>query len=284
MSTSSTTLGTTAASSSGSSGSSDASSTGESTGEFNACPRAVVDVGEGLTLNVRPDPSTANPAVGSLAHGTIVDVLDEVVGEEIEGVDLWYQISTAAVEGFVLSSLAMCTLDEPPDLDPNGWYLPLQCGTSALVTQGNFGGTSHQGTSGYAFDFGVGLGTPLVAIADGVVTHTFDETGPGDPCYDGGDQSCSGFANYVTLRHADGTKSVYMHLQQVNVQVGDNVSLGAAVGLSGSTGWSTGRHAHVMRMEDCGGSYCQSIPVAFTDVTGDGVPLGGDTVTSGNCP
>lgn len=281
---SSTSLSTTATSSQTSSGSSEESSTGESTGEFNDCPRAAVDVGEGQTLNVRPDPSTVNAPIASLAHGTIVDVLDEVVGEEIDGVDVWYEISTGAVEGFVHSPLAMCTLDEPPDIDPNGWYLPLQCGTSALVTQGNFGATSHQGTSSYAFDFGVGLGTPLVAIADGVVTHTFDETGPGDPCYDGGDQSCTGFANYVTLRHADGTKSVYMHLQQVNVQVGDTVSIGGVVGLSGSTGWSTGRHAHVMRMEDCGGSYCQSIETSFNDVSGNGVPQSGDTVTSGNCP
>jgi hypothetical protein len=39
-----------------------------------------------------------------------------------------------------------------------------------------------------------------------------------------------------------------------------------------------------MRMEDCGGSYCQSIPMSFHDVPGDGVPVSGDTVTSGNCP
>ncbi len=66
--------------------------------------------------------------------------------------------------------------------------------------------------------------------------------------------------------------------------VGDSVGIGSDVGLSGSTGWSTGRHAHIMRMEDCGGYYCQSVPLAFSDVAGDGVPVSGDTVTSGNCP
>lgn len=257
---------------------------GESTGVENACPRVQIDVGFGSSVNVRPDPSTAGEPVGSLAHGTIVDLVGEAIGEDIEGNDLWYQIETSQLQGWITAAFAACTLEEPPELDPNGWYLPLQCGVAATVSQGNFGNTSHQGTSGYAFDFAIPLGTPLVAIADGVVTHTFDETGPGDPCYNGGDSSCSGAANYVTLLHADGTKSVYMHLQEVHVDVGETVSLGNPVGLSGSTGWSTGRHAHVMRMEDCGGSYCQSIALAFNDVAGNGVPVSGDMVTSGNCP
>ncbi len=257
---------------------------GDSTGVANDCPRVQIDVGIGNSLNIRPDPSTANAPVGSLGHGQIVDVLGEVMGETVDGVDLWFHIATDAVEGYIHAGFAVCTTEEPPPLDPNAFYLPLQCGTQAVVSQGNFGGTSHQGTSAYAFDFAIGLGTPLVAIANGTVTHTYDLTGPGDPCYDGGDQSCSGAANYVTLLHDDGTKSVYMHLQSVSVGVGDFVGVGQTVGLSGSTGWSTGRHAHVMRMENCGGYYCQSIALAFADVAGDGVPVSGNMVTSGNCP
>lgn len=272
------TSGDTADSGSTQAGESEESSTGVETD----CPRVQVNVGAGLTLNVRPDASTANAPVGSLGHGAILDVLGETTGELIEGEDLWYEIDNGVLQGFVLSSLVECTLDEPPELD--GYYLPLPCGTAAQVTQGNNGALSHNGVSAYAFDFGLPLGSSLVAISGGVVTHAFGETGPGDPCYNGGGMECSGFANYVTLLHADGTKSVYMHLQTVSVGVGDNVSIGSEVGLSGSTGWSTGRHAHVMRMEDCGGSYCQSVPVAFSDVAGDGVPESGDMVTSGNCP
>lgn len=257
---------------------------GSSTGEFNECPWVQIDVGAGSSLNVRADPSTANEPVGSLAHGAVVDVVDEVVGEDVDGNDVWYQVENAAVQGFVSSVFAVCTLEEPPQINPDGWYLPLPCGMSSTITQGNNGGTSHQGNSLYAFDFSVPLGTPLVAIASGTVSDTFDETGPGDPCYNGGDSSCSNFANYVILLHGDGTKSTYRHLNQVDVAVGDVVMVGETVGLSGSTGWSTGRHAHVMRMEDCGGSFCQSIPLAFNDVDGDGVPVTGDNVTSGNCP
>jgi len=39
-----------------------------------------------------------------------------------------------------------------------------------------------------------------------------------------------------------------------------------------------------MRMEDCGANNCQSIPLAFADVGGDGVPNTGEMVTSQNCP
>ncbi|MBV1860985.1 MAG: peptidoglycan DD-metalloendopeptidase family protein, partial [Nannocystaceae bacterium] len=255
---------------------------GRSTGEILGCPRVRVDVGAGLTLNVRPDPSTVNAPVGSLANGAVVDVLGEVLGESIDGVELWYEIENPAVQGYVLSSLVECTTQEPPELD--GFYLPLPCGTTAQVTQGNNGALSHNGLSAYAFDFGRPLGSPLVAIAGGVVSHVFDETGPGDACYSGGGMECSAFANYVTLLHADGSQSLYMHLQTVSVGVGDAVSIGTQVGLSGSTGWSTGRHAHIMRMEDCGGYYCQSLPLAFSDVAGGGVPITGDAVTSGNCP
>lgn len=255
-----------------------------STGVASDCPWAEIDVAPGESLNVRPDPSTANAPIGSLSSGTIVEVIDEVAGESIDGQDLWYEVSTGALEGFIFAAFAVCSLDEPPEIDSNGWYLPLECGTSATVSQGNFGSTSHQNTSAYAFDFALPLGTPLVAMADGTVTHTFAGTGPGDPCYDGGGPDCFQFANYVTLLHADDTKSTYRHLQAVHVNVGDTVFIGDTVGLSGSTGYSTGRHAHVMRMEDCGEYHCQSVEIAFNDVAGDGVPLTGQTVTSGNCP
>jgi len=256
----------------------------ESTGTASDCPRVRVSVGPGLTLNVRPDPSTTNAPVGSLAEGAVVEVVDdEVFGESVEGVDLWYEIG-GAVPGFVHSAFASCTSEPPPDIDPDGWYLPLPCGVSAEVTQGNDGALSHNGTSAFAFDFGLPPGSPLVAMAQGVVTQAYGGTMPGDPCYDGGGMGCSDAANYVTLQHADGTKSVYLHLQSPSVGIGDSVGVGEPVGLSGSSGWSTGRHAHVMRMEGCGGYYCQSVALAFDDVSGDGVPVTGQVVTSANCP
>lgn len=263
----------------------------ETTGEettggdaMDMCPRVKVMVAPGQTLNVRPDPSTQGAPVGSLPNHTIVDVLAIVHGEAIGGVDTWYEIASGGIEGFVFAGFVACTLEEAPELlPPDGYFLPLTCGSSATISQGNFGGFSHQGKAAYAFDFAIGVGTPLVAMADGVVIHVFDQTGPGDPCYNGGGQECFPYANLVVLRHGDGAASIYKHLSAVGVALGEFVPRGASVGASGSTGYSTGRHAHVMRTEDCGVANCQSIPLSFVDVAG-GVPKTNQKVTSGNCP
>jgi murein DD-endopeptidase MepM/ murein hydrolase activator NlpD len=250
-------------------------------GPEDPCPRVRVVVPPGEVLNVRPTPSTAMDPVGTLANGAIVDVVAQVAGESLDGNDQWYQIDSAGPDGYVWSGLVECTLDEAPT---DGFFLPLECGMSATISQGNFGDFSHQGQSAYAFDFQLSLGTPLVAIADGTVAFTYAGTLPGDPCYDGGGEECINAANFVSLLHNDGTTSIYGHLSEVHVDPGQPVPRGVAVGLSGSTGWSTGPHAHVARQEACGSGWCQSIAVSFADVAGDGVPKTGDMVTSNNCP
>ncbi len=259
---------------------------GSSSGEpADLCPRVRISVAAGSALNVRPTPSTELDPVGSLPNNAVVDVLDEVVGESIDGVALWYEVAAPNVTGFILSAFASCTQDEAPELmPPEGFWLPLECSTSANISQGNFGAFSHQGRAAYAFDFSLGVGTPLTAMADGIVWHVYDQTGPGDPCYSGGGPGCFPYANLVVLMHGDGTTSVYKHLSEVMVGLGEFVPRGVAVGLSGSSGYSTGPHAHVMRQEDCGDPNCDSIPLSFEDVPGDGVPSTGEQVTSGNCP
>jgi len=276
----------------GSGGAAGSSSTGGSGGESAggsagsgpdpSCPRVQIDVADGATLNVRPTPSTAQPAVGVLADGAIVDLLGEAQGENIGGNDLWYQIAAPSLTGYIFSAYATCTLDEPI-ATPKGFFIPLNCGSSAKISQGNFGSYSHQGKAKYAFDFAIPVGTPMTAMADGTVLHIYDKTGPGDPCYNGGGSSCFPYANLVVLLHGDGSTTLYKHLSKVSVSKGQFVARGTKVGLSGSTGYSTGPHAHVMRMENCGLTNCQSIPLKFADFPG-GVPSTGQVVKSGNCP
>ena len=259
--------------------------TGGTGGTTNACPRVKIHVAAGAMLNVRPTPSTAKAAVGQLDDGAIVDVLAQVKGEVVGGNDVWFQIKAPNVTGYVSAQFATCTLEKPPVVTaPDGYYLPLACGKSAKIAQGNFGSFSHQGNSAYAYDFSIGLNTPMVAMADGVVKYLYNKTGPGDPCYNGGGSSCFPYANYVVILHGDGKLSTYKHLNKVNVSLGQTVKRGTVIGLSGSTGYSTGPHAHVMRMDDCGKYSCQSIPLKFVDVGGDHVPNTGETVKSGNCP
>lgn len=162
---------------------------------------------------------------------------------------------------------------------PDGFWLPLACGTRAQVGQGNFGEFSHTGLASYAYDLLLERGTPVHAMAPGVVLHLYDETGPGDPCRDGGDERCFAFANLVVLLHGDGTTTVYKHLDAVHVARGERLERGDLLGLSGSTGWSTRPHLHVARMKDCGTSHCPSLPLRFVEA---GVPETGEWVEA--CP
>ena len=54
----------------------------------------------------------------------------------------------------------------------------------------------------------------------------------------------SGFGNCIVIDHGYGYRSAYGHLSKISVNVGLNVKRGDMIGLSGSTGTSTGPHLH----------------------------------------
>lgn len=80
-------------------------------------------------------------------------------------------------------------------------------------------------------DFAAPLGTPIHAATDGVVI----EAGP-----------ASGYGNWVQVRAADGTVTMYGHMASsgVLVQKGQHVTAGDVIALVGSEGFSTGPHCH----------------------------------------
>jgi murein DD-endopeptidase MepM/ murein hydrolase activator NlpD len=88
----------------------------------------------------------------------------------------------------------------------------------------------HRGT-----DFNPGLGTPIGAIADGIVTEVGNPSGE--------------LGVYAIIQHTiDGVivSSVYGHMQigSMHMSVGQTVTRGQLVGLVGDTGESTGAHLH----------------------------------------
>jgi murein DD-endopeptidase MepM/ murein hydrolase activator NlpD len=86
-------------------------------------------------------------------------------------------------------------------------------------------GRSHNG-----LDVANRIGTPIFAITDGVVV----ESGP-----------ATGFGMWVVLRHRDGTRSVYGHINRTFVRVGERVSAGEQIAEVGNRGYSTGPHLHL---------------------------------------
>ncbi len=78
-------------------------------------------------------------------------------------------------------------------------------------------------------DFGAPTGTPIRAVADGVVTTAGRQGGHG---------------NYVQLDHEGPYETSYSHLSALRVRKGQKVNQGDIIGLVGSTGLATGPHLH----------------------------------------
>jgi murein DD-endopeptidase MepM/ murein hydrolase activator NlpD len=109
----------------------------------------------------------------------------------------------------------------------NQWVLPV---VSYHLTArfGQFSGlwaTSHTG-----LDFAAPEGTPIRAVANGVVTSTG---------YDGS------YGNKTVVTLDDGTELWFCHQSAISVHPGDQVRAGEVIGLIGATGNVTGPHLHL---------------------------------------
>jgi murein DD-endopeptidase MepM/ murein hydrolase activator NlpD len=114
----------------------------------------------------------------------------------------------------------------------------------SLISQGN-GGITHSGRAKYAYDYAVGMGTPVFSMRRAKVLQIQD----GYPDT-GGSRHKATKSNFVLLEHPGGYRSAYVHLQQsfsnkVNVKSGMWVATGQLIGYSGNSGWSSGPHLHV---------------------------------------
>ena len=72
----------------------------------------------------------------------------------------------------------------------------------------------------------------------------------GDPVYSAGAgkvisaSNFAGYGNQVTIDHGGGLTTMYAHLSEINVEVGQEVGVQELVGLAGTTGVTTGPHLH----------------------------------------
>ena len=85
-------------------------------------------------------------------------------------------------------------------------------------------------------DFRASVGTPAMAMGDGVVI------GEGNS-----DLACKGasYGNWIFIKYDNGLSAVFGHLSLIKAPVGERVSSGDIVAYTGATGYATGPHLHV---------------------------------------
>lgn len=157
--------------------------------------------------------------------------------------------------------------------------LPFRPGYTTQVMQGMHGEPSHAEGLAYAVDLGCREGDVVVASRAGVVWAVREDSVSGCDA-----PRCRDEANYVVLDHGDGTFSEYQHLQPMGalVEEGDQVCAGQALGLCGTTGYTSGPHLHFSVFD----SSRQTIPTRFEEAEraqrGWGLAVPGAIYVSGN--
>lgn len=119
------------------------------------------------------------------------------------------------------------------------YQLPFEKKRSHLLVQGYFGKFSHKERA--ALDFKMKRGTKVLAARDGVVVRVKEDGDKG-----GWNPKYRPYGNNIVIQHSDNSRSGYWHLQKNGafVNVGDTVTQGQVIGLSGKTGYTAFPHLH----------------------------------------
>ena len=134
------------------------------------------------------------------------------------------------------AGLALATRLLPPGTNPSplvlswpmtGARVTQPFGPSSLLLEPSLGPYPHFHTG---IDIAAPLGTPVMAAADGIVVAVA--------------HTSVGYGNYVMIAHGGGVITLYAHLLETDVSMGDKVARGKKIGLEGSSGLSTGPHVH----------------------------------------
>ena len=119
---------------------------------------------------------------------------------------------------------------QPVESNPGGYIWPVSSRyiTSTVggrTSPGGIGSTNHKGT-----DIGrVGYTSSVYASKAGtVIVATYSKS----------------YGNYVVISHGSGNTTLYAHMSSIKTSVGAYVNQGDVIGITGSTGNSTGPHLH----------------------------------------
>ncbi|MDR0598910.1 MAG: M23 family metallopeptidase [Treponema sp.] len=123
---------------------------------------------------------------------------------------------------------------QPPQLDGDLFLWPVRGRLTSY-----YGRRRSPFSRGWSFHDGLDVaaptGTPVKAAMAGRVTSVgWDNT----------------YGNMILITHADGYKTLYGHLDSIDIRAGTSVAAGTVIGTVGNTGLSTGPHLHFTVYKD----------------------------------
>ncbi len=175
-----------------------------------ASPASAIDLSPGSLAAMAPAAAAAVAPAGGLAVETMAAVPAEA----------------SAPRPRAQASFQRIVVGQRLEAKPPPWRLPVD----GYRLTARFGASGLWASTHTGLDFAAPEGTPLRAVAPGVIA----ETG-----YDGA------YGNKTVLRLDDGTVLWYAHQSAVEVEPGQRVSPGQVIGAVGSTGNVTGPHLHL---------------------------------------
>ncbi len=164
-------------------------------------------------------PGTRGPVV---SRDSRRDSLSDAAGDDV------YAAAEAQVKerDAALAAFAAKAEKQAAKIKLNLWHLPV-IGYHLTATFGEYGLWSSYHTG---LDFAAPSGTPIYAVANGVITSA---------SYDGS------YGNKTVQTLDDGTELWYCHQTSYTVSSGETVRAGDLIGYIGSTGHVTGPHLHL---------------------------------------
>ncbi len=193
-----------------------------------ANPQLAAAAGDRLNSPNAMTGSFGDAVVGARA-ATISRDSDRDALSQAAGADLVAAAEKSAAERTsAMTTLAAKATKESAKIALNAWVLPISSGGYRLTARfGEYGLWSNYHTG---LDFAAPTGTPIMAIANGVVTSA---------SYDGA------YGNKTVVTLDDGTELWFCHQSAFKVSTGDKVRAGELIGYVGGTGHVTGPHLHV---------------------------------------
>ncbi|WAL60069.1 hormogonium tapered terminus morphoprotein TftA [Thermocoleostomius sinensis] len=203
-------------------------------------PRSTFEIKQSFTVKGTASPGVVKVSLSSPWGGNIFPLVTAAVSGGLWQADVVF--NTAGNREILATALG--DQDNILDFDPEELIVVIQSKLAKPVVGGYvtspFGwrnGRNHRGT-----DIGHrnGVGTPILAVADGTVS--FVQTG----CTVGNHNCGGGFGSHVDIRHSNlDLLSRYAHLSRVNVSDGQTVTKGQKIGEMGETGHAFGPHLHI---------------------------------------